>query len=1019
MSITALNDFLNNYVAPNPVPELESICEDLKRTYVDDSEDTPRLPETKKQKHEEQQEEKISPTVAKTPPPLDPGPSPLLPPGVLIAHGVLTEGGKVPIIDDEHTVRLAIQTIPAEKLIKGRNVRYSYVDKDDFRKDIKILEVLETAPPVTPVPVPSLEQRMEVEVKEVAPIRPPESIPESIEPAPFPQPEEAGTKQLKGQVRNLRTVGDLTAVEVEFEDGTVEVIPLTTENCDQDYRPVAHDTIVVHFKLPSEDDEDEEDQATISKILPATIQSGAGTITHLDEAYGVIDEDIYFTEMDPEYAVGVYVEYNAVPCKKDDFKWRCLETTKTEKVDRQKMDQNSQEYVDNEENFKDRNGLSILNREQLSFRLYNINQQAELNIVFENTGDTPYRLLNLYFYYDQQRPYIHTKSFRPVIVNAHSKQEVRIFARAKRLTNHTEYAIALFNRDMCLVTPVKIAVGSDAMIPRLAVVENQYRAARMKAIPDVERPQATQIFRVARTAPKFVHLRIKKYPLPELVWQLMCLDSIEFEARCDEEFPYMKEPLDPFNYKERLRKMIEISEAYLKKCFLVYEMKDLRFEKEGKFFCLRLENLAESRPSVLLEDCVRATETGGGQTAYDGKIKKILNDRVLFEFADQFVEAHIDRRYDVVFFYNRAPFRKMHHALDEICKAEKFGEDFLFPLAVEEKPPLLDVSYDCKEDESGPLKIRDQNGEVIELPWQNKELNWYQKKAIVNALRGECRPLPHLICGPPGTGKTSTLVELILQQYLNSRSTHMLVCTPSNSAANLILEKLINAEQLVRDHFIRVIGFQARERELIPDHLLPYCGTVEKGKDGTEGLEMNILDDGFRENCQMEYLSNFRIIVMTIGSAGTFMEMGFPENHFTHLYVDEAGQCLETEIIIPMSLLNKATGHLVFVGDEKQLGPVVMFKPLVTWNYGVSLFERLQTFPIYNRTHAEHDQRLCIQLVNNYRSVPKLLDVYNRIFYDETLKAMVSGSSKMFRPSADCSFVFCRLWMSPGWNSNA
>ena len=92
------------------------------------------------------------------------------------------------------------------------------------------------------------------------------------------------------------------------------------------------------------------------------------------------------------------------------------------------------------------------------------------------------------------------------------------------------------------------------------------------------------------------------------------------------------------------------------------------------------------------------------------------------------------------------------------------------------------------------------------IVWLNKNLNQYQKQAVFQILKSEARPTPYVIFGPPGTGKTVTIIESILQIYTLDTKSRMIVCSVSNNSADLIARKLIASGQIPKNHLVRFIA---------------------------------------------------------------------------------------------------------------------------------------------------------------------------------------------------------------------
>lgn len=135
-----------------------------------------------------------------------------------------------------------------------------------------------------------------------------------------------------------------------------------------------------------------------------------------------------------------------------------------------------------------------------------------------------------------------------------------------------------------------------------------------------------------------------------------------------------------------------------------------------------------------------------------------------------------------------------------------------------------------------------------------------------------------------------------------------------------------------------------------------------------------------------------RIVLTTEGTAGLLYIMGLKSGTFTHIFVDEAGQSTEPEILLPLSFMDPyRDGQVVLAGDPMQLGPVVM--SLLAKNSGleISMLSRFINYPLYLRNtdifpeHNGYNPKLITHLIKNYRSLPEIILNYNKLFYKSLL----------------------------------
>ena len=275
--------------------------------------------------------------------------------------------------------------------------------------------------------------------------------------------------------------------------------------------------------------------------------------------------------------------------------------------------------------------------------------------------------------------------------------------------------------------------------------------------------------------------------------------------------------------------------------------------------------------------------------------------------------------------FDETSYKLMFEALDRVMKAKNNRLAY-----------LRDLFYSHQK--AGKFSF-----EPMKFPW----LNPTQERAVNDVLWAKDVAIVH---GPPGTGKTTTLVEAINETLM--RESQVLVCAQSNMAVDWISEKLVDRgvnvlrignPTRVND---KMLGFTYERRfESHPDY--PQLWAIRKAirelrknrKKGSENYhqKMDRLKSRAAEieiRINSELFGEARVIACTlVGSAHRLLE----GMKFGTLFIDEAAQALEAACWIPM----RRTSRVILAGDHCQLPPTVKSIAALRAGLGKTLMERI------------------------------------------------------------------------------
>ena len=473
-------------------------------------------------------------------------------------------------------------------------------------------------------------------------------------------------------------------------------------------------------------------------------------------------------------------------------------------------------------------------------------------------------------------------------------------------------------------------------------------------------------------------------------------------------------------YKTFWENLLWANEHQAHKDIQLFDMDQVPLQKEGRSYVLTVPGLAENRPSVLRGDMIRvifpAKRMNMGRVSQVRLLTACLT--LNKHFAKQY-NPSVDK-VDVQFSLSRTVFRTSHYGMAQ-------AETHLQALMLQ---PSLTL-YQARSPTPPRVERKHQ------FKWANRLLNKEQQAAVQQIVWGSARPMPYCIFGPPGTGKTSTIIEgtmttcdtmafflvpkvsvlflvadpcrVVVYTCVVLFSTgvyqlakvvdKLLVVAPSNDAADILVDRV--SSYFPPSELKRVLAF-SRSIETVPAGIRHYVVELSEGDGGVGGTVGQA-----SKHAKCDEIMRGRIVVTTVNLAARLSWMGIPRGHFNVLLVDEAGHATEPEVISVASTLmdfNPQTnssnpGQLVLAGDPRQLGPVVTSELCRRFGLEVSYMERLMKTEVYGRRGGTKAQgvggkeqgvfpgELVTKLVRNYRSHPAIIKLPNEMFYDGELEA--------------------------------
>lgn len=386
-------------------------------------------------------------------------------------------------------------------------------------------------------------------------------------------------------------------------------------------------------------------------------------------------------------------------------------------------------------------------------------------------------------------------------------------------------------------------------------------------------------------------------------------------------------------------------------------------------------------------DIVKLAKMKAKEDEYaEGVVVKSSSKGISVALEEKYENVELDGRLWLVKLTNTSTYKRMQYALNDLSNDEPSR---LINIVLGKERPLIERKdgFDFLDD----------------------TLNDSQKEAVRYALGSDLS----VIHGPPGTGKTYTVIEIV-RQLVNSGK-RVLVCGPSNISVDNILERLtahVSGDKLIRIghparllqsnllHSLEIVSRTSNQGQIVQDVRNDIDAQVRKISKTRNGRERRAIFQELKE-LRKEYrireksvlynlILQAQVVVSTLHGAGSrSIRDAYTQTNgklFDAIIIDEVSQALEPQCWIPLTVCPK-TPKLIVAGDNKQLPPTIKIKDNNKYRKSLetTLFDRLV------KVHGDDIRKM---LVVQYRMNNQIMAFPSLACYENKLQAAESVAER-------------------------